>query len=142
MTTIASLPEELIRHILALAFLDYSPAHDPDAALQRESKQGLARASLVHSFWRPAAQALLTSSLQFDAWKPKLLHRFRDRGPRGVRCRRLSVDGFARNRLLDLLTQFDDGGVAELRIAGKIPVDVFRVIALRGAFGLFFPERG
>ncbi len=115
--------------MLASAYLDYNPTN---LSAQRASKKGLAQAALVHSSWRQPAQGLLAHSLTFENWDHRTLARFRQRGPRNVRCRHLSVVGLARADVVDLLTQFDEGGIKELRVVGRVASHLFHAPALGG----------
>ncbi len=73
MTRIDSLPAELIRHALSLAY----------PAGERGSGQGLSQTSLVHSSWREPSQSIMTEKLEFSLGERNSAFSFVETGPLG-----------------------------------------------------------
>ena len=120
---IHSLPPELLHEILQYASPQTHPAcHD---------RPGLSRACLVHSRWRPVAQALMTQSLSFHHSNLEQLRSFVKHGPRGFRCRRLRFGGTAED-LVGLVGRAQEGGVQALVLEAGLSEGLFGLEGLRG----------
>jgi hypothetical protein len=145
MATIHDLPQELIRHILLLAFLtEHQPrGHDPRQLSYGQCKRGLCQAALVHRSWTGPAQALLGHELEFDdVWddeyveEPEWLGYTHNiaRISRGFVSDDLSWHNDNAEDLVRLLERARPGGVRRLSLLldGSLPAAFFDQPGLSG----------
>ncbi len=125
MATIHSLPAELIRHTLSLA---YPPN-------ELGSGAGLCATAVVHSTWLDPSLSVMTEKLHFSFRSASSLERFVESGPAGFASRsvRLSFDGT--KHLAAVLGKAKSGGISHLDLAFSeaeaLPSRLFQFASLR-----------
>lgn len=125
MSPIHSLPQELIRHTLALA---YPPG-------QTGSGKGLCSTSLVHSSWRAPSGSLMTEQLRFDEEDEKSLELFVKSGPTEFSSRVVEFDGCQMDQVRALVGKAREGGIEAIEVhspTGTYPKDLFTAPGLSG----------
>ncbi len=124
MATIHSLPTELIRHILSLAY-PFGQWPDP-------SPSGLSRTGLVHSSWTGPSLSVLFDKIELG---PRTASRFAESGPVGWSCGELSFYECASGLVRAVLTKAKAGGIRNLKIRitkEKLNERVFEYASLKG----------
>ncbi len=107
MATIHSLPTELIRHTLALA---YPPGEDGSAG-------GLCRTALVHSSWRQPSQSVMTEKVTFFKEDKTSIAAFIEKGPVGFRSLSVEFTGCAEHDIRAVLGKAQPGGITKLDLS-------------------------
>jgi len=123
MTTIHSLPTELVHAILTYAYPYPHHLHG--------DRLGMRLACLVHPTWRPLGQAALTRVMHFHHSNQEKLRQFVDFGPRGFECRRLRFAGTAAD-LVELVARASAGGIAALVLEAGLSEELFGMTGLNG----------
>ncbi len=125
MATIHSLPFEVTRHLLALAY----PAGQPGSCA------GLRATALVHSSWTGPAKSVLLEQVALSGKSDGSAQRFIATGPVGFSCQSLTVDSCTTGQLRAVLAKANPGGVRRLAISRQrepVSCDLFETAALSG----------
>lgn len=118
MTSIHSLPLELLRHTLSFLLLE-----------EGEPQLDLAAAALVHSVWRSLAQALLTEEIDLGYFSPAKIDKFRSQMPVGWACRSFRLDS-SLGGLPKLLGRARPGCLRNLQLADNFLPQLFELQSL------------
>ncbi len=124
MATINSLPRELIRDTLGLA---YPPGEEGSLA-------GLSLTALVQHSWVGPSQLLLTEVLKFTSDKPDSTKLFIEASPGGYACQSLSLLGCTEADVRAVLGKARPGGVRHLSFKLEIrlaPTSLFNFSSLK-----------
>ncbi len=125
MATIHSLPTELIRHTLGLA---YPPG-------QEGSSHGLGLTCLVHSSWVGPSQSLMTQLLSFEGSSTESVLRFVEQGPALFSCESLSFSSCTESNVRAVLGKARPRGIKALKVevSPKCPLNrVFNFASVQG----------
>ncbi len=126
MATIHSLPAELVRHMLSLA---YSPGDEGSGA-------GLCSTAVVHSSWRQPSVSLMTEKLTLSSTEESnSAELFIRSGPERVASRMVSLVGCSRNETRAILAKVEPNSVVTLilkSVEELPPAELFGFDSLSG----------
>jgi hypothetical protein len=129
MATIYSLPTELIRHTLSLA---YPP-------IKNGSASGLCSTALVHSSWKEPSVSVMTEVIFFGADDDEGIRLFCESGPSGFASVMVSFEGRESGEVMAVLGRAKAGGVKGVRVCRPVdsfPDKVFSLPSLSGELSL------
>lgn len=125
MATIHSLPIELIRHTLSLA---YPPG-------QQGSGAGLCSTAVVHSTWREPSVSIMTERMRFSPDGPASLERFITDGPIEWVAQRVEFDRCEMSQMMAALARAKPGAIRSFEAwtsTEPIPAELFAQAGLSG----------